>query len=403
MAVPWHARQVKPDTLRTALAGEGGRVEWKESARDGDEILRAVCALANDLGETGETGILIVGVDKHGRPVGADASDAALTKLSDRLRSTKILPHPSCDVEVVDHVGVKLVIVTVAPYAVPPVVKVDGVPWVRVGPSTHRASEADLARLGERRPEPRLPFDLRSLPGTQTEDLDLERLRMEYSANLGLVEAKDEFPQLEPWLRQREIVKYRDGAWRPTGAGILVYGTDPQGYIPGAVVEFTRYAGDTIDAPVVSRKTISGRLPDQLEGLWTQLQANLVSVSAPAQGVRTPYVAEYPLEALKELARNLVQHRMYDGTNAPSRVSWFEDRIEMTNPGGPFGQASEGEFGAHSDYRNPTVTRLLVDLGYVERLGRGVQRVRALLSSNGNAPLEVETDGYTTLVVRRRR
>jgi ATP-dependent DNA helicase RecG len=393
---------MRPEDLAAALAGEGERVEWKQSARDGDEILGAVCALANDLGDTGLKGFLVIGLDKHGQVVGADASDAALTKLSDRLRSTKILPHPSCGIEVVPNQGKALVVVAVAPYAVPPVVKVDGVAWVRVGPSTRRANEADLARLHERRPEARLPFDLRGVVGARVDDLELETLRMEYGASLGLATSREEFPQLEPWLRQRDIVRRRDGGWEPTGAGLLVYGMDPQSYVPGAIVEFTRYAGDSIGAPIISRKTISGRLPDQLEGTWTQLQANLVSVAAPADGVRSPYVPEYPLEALKELARNLVQHRMYEGTNAPSRVTWFDDRIEMTNPGGPFGQANEGEFGEHSDYRNPTITRLLVDLGYVERLGRGVQRVRALLAANGNPGLDVETDGFTTVVVRRR-
>jgi ATP-dependent DNA helicase RecG len=393
---------MKPEDLAAALAGEGERVEWKQSARDGDEILRAVCALANDLGDTGLKGFLVIGLDKRGQVVGVDASDAALTKLSDRLRSTKILPHPSCGIEVVANQGKTLIVIAVATYAVPPVVKVDGVPWVRVGPSTHRANEADLARLQERRPESRLPFDLKGVAGARVEDLELETLRMEYGASLGLAASRDEFPPLEPWLRQRDVVRRRDGGWEPTGAGLLVYGTDPQSYVPGAIVEFTRYAGDSIEAPIISRKTVSGRLPDQLEGTWTQLQANLASVAAHADGVRSPYVPEYPLEALKELARNLVQHRMYEGTNAPSRVTWFEDRIEMTNPGGPFGQANEGEFGEHSDYRNPTMTRLLVDLGYVERLGRGVQRVRALLAANGNPGLDVETDGFTTVVVRRR-
>ncbi len=393
---------MKPEDLAAALAAEGDRVEWKQSARDGDEILRAVCALANDLGDSASPGFLVIGLDKRGQLVGTDASDATLTRLSDRLRSTKILPHPSCGIEVVQSGGKSLVVVSVAPYAVPPVIKVDGVAWVRVGPSTHRANDADLARLGERRPEVRLPFDLRAVGGARLDDLELDTLRMEYAAGIGAAASREDFPELEPWLRQRDIVKRRDGGWEPTGGGLLVYGIDPQGLLPGAIVEFTRYAGRSIDAPIVSRKTISGRLPDQLEGTWSQLQANLASVAAPQIGARTPYVEEYPLEALKELARNLVQHRMYDGTHAPSRLTWFEDRIEMTNPGGPFGQANQGEFGEHSDYRNPTVTRLLVELGYVERLGRGVQRVRALLAANGNPPLEVETDGFTTVVVRRR-
>ena len=39
-----------PDHLRKALAAESDRVEWKQSAHNADPILRAACALANDLG-----------------------------------------------------------------------------------------------------------------------------------------------------------------------------------------------------------------------------------------------------------------------------------------------------------------------------------------------------------------
>jgi ATP-dependent DNA helicase RecG len=156
-----------------------------------------------------------------------------------------------------------------------------------------------------------------------------------------------------------------------------------------------------VTARVVSRKLLSGTLGGQLGGLWAQLQANLADLPALPEGIRKPYVAEYPIDALKELARNMVQHRACEATNAPSRVSWYEDRVEFTNPGGPFGRAGEGEFGEHSDYRNPTITRLLVDQGYVEKLGRGVRLVRAQLARSGNPPLEVTTDGFTTVTVRR--
>ena len=74
------------------------------------------------------------------------------------------------------------------------------------------------------------------------------------------------------------------------------------------------------------------------------------------------------------------------------------DRIEFSNPGGPYGRASEGEFGGHSDYRNPGIIRLLANEGYVERLGRGI---RSQLKKNGNPDLRVETDGYTRVIVER--
>nr|VFK60683.1 MAG: Putative ATP-dependent DNA helicase recG C-terminal [Candidatus Kentron sp. UNK]VFK69829.1 MAG: Putative ATP-dependent DNA helicase recG C-terminal [Candidatus Kentron sp. UNK] len=74
--------------------------------------------------------------------------------------------------------------------------------------------------------------------------------------------------------------------------------------------------------------------------------------------------------------------------------------IAFSNPGGPFGHASEGEFGNTSDYRNPIITSKLVEKGYIQRLGRGIRRVRQLLAKNGNSPLEAETDGFTRVIVR---
>jgi ATP-dependent DNA helicase RecG len=93
---------------------------------------------------------------------------------------------------------------------------------------------------------------------------------------------------------------------------------------------------------------------------------------------------------------------LYEGTNAPARVEWFTDRVVFSNPGGPFGRASEDAFGEHSDYRNPRLTGGLLELGYVQRLGRGVRRIEKQLRANGNPPLLVETDGFTSITVRRR-
>jgi ATP-dependent DNA helicase RecG len=326
-------------------------VEWKQSAKSAD-VLPSVCALANDLGGLGEAGYLALGVDDTGRAVGEDTSDEAVQRLANRLTSTKILPNPSCNIEVASHQGKGILVVRIAPYPVPPVVKVDGVPWIRVGTTTRRASEADLLRLNERRHEHRLPFDLRGSPTADLDDLDLALLRSEYAAAQTGDEDLDTFPRLEQWLVQRDIARRHKTTWVPTHAGLLLYGVDPQAHLPGALVELARYAGPDRDSTVVFRKTISGRLPGQLDALWSQLLANLTAVPGLAAGVRTPYVDEYPMDALKELARNMVQHRPYEGTHAPSRVSWFEDRVELSNPGGPFGQASEGELGAHSDYRN---------------------------------------------------
>jgi ATP-dependent DNA helicase RecG len=238
------------------------------------------------------------------------------------------------------------------------------------------------------------------------EDLDLHLLRAKHAAaRVGDDDDDTEtFPSLEAWLTQHQLGRPVSGVWRPNPAALLLYGVSPQSWLPGATVEFVRYAGTDVDSDIVARKTITGTLADQLEGIWTQLNAHLrlIPDHDGKAGMVERFVPEYPLEALKELARNLVQHRLYESTHAPGRVEWYADRIEISNPGGPFGRASEGELGEHSDYRNPIITAGLVEMGYVQQLGRGVRRVRLLLERNGNPPLEVEKDGFTRVAVRRR-
>lgn len=386
---------------------ETDRIEWKRSPQDSDGILRAVCALANDLGGNGAPGRLVIGLDKDGARRGVDAErlDQLQQDLSSRLRSTKIQPTPSFDISVdTGDDRINLLVITIIPYPVPPVVMVDGVAWVRQGSSTRRATQADLLRLNERRPEHSQPFDLRPIAAASLEDLSLGLLRAKYEAER--VDDLDEetFPGLEQWLTQHQLGRTLAGTWHPNPAALLLFGVSPQSWLPGAKVEFVRYAGQDIDSEVVARKTVTGTLADQLEGVWAQMSAHLASVPdhQGRDSIVERYLPQYPIDALKELARNLVQHRLYEGTHAPGRIEWFSRHIELSNPGGPFGRASEGEFGEHSDYRNPIVTAGLVDLGYVQQLGRGVRRVRLLLARNGNPPLEIETDGFTRLVLRAR-
>lgn len=397
---------MSPEELRQLLVREDERLEWKRSSRDVSELLQAVCALANDLGNTRRPGVLLIGVEKNGAVSGVEARGSELDNeqriLSDRLRSVKLWPTPSFDIHIVEYEGKNVFAVQVAPYAVPPIVTVDAVAWVRQGSTTRRATEADIQRLRERRPENHHPFDLRPWHGATLADLNQRPLEKMYEDAREEVEDQDTFPSLESWLTQVQLGTEVRGTWTPNPAALLLFGSNPQSFFPGATVEYVRYAGADFDAPVAWRKSVTGSLPQQLDTLWVQMSSQIVAVPGASEGVRSPFFPEYPLEALKELARNLVQHRLYEGTHAPGRIEWFDDRIEFSNPGGPFGRASEGDFGTHSDYRNPTITDWLVQLGYVEQLGRGIRRVHRLLEKNHNPRLEVATDGFTRLTVRRR-
>ena len=141
------------------------------------------------------------------------------------------------------------------------------------------------------------------------------------------------------------------------------------------------------------------------EGVDELLQAhNQIGVTFTATLVeeRRP---EYPLAALQQLIRNAVMHRNYDGTNAPVRVYWFEDRIEIHSPGGPYGQVNRGNFGQPyaSDYRNPHLAEAMKNLGFVQRFGVGIATAQNELNRNGNPPAEFDVQPASVLAVVRRR
>jgi ATP-dependent DNA helicase RecG len=101
--------------------------------------------------------------------------------------------------------------------------------------------------------------------------------------------------------------------------------------------------------------------------------------------------------------RNAVMHRTYESTNAPVRVTWFDDRVEVQSPGGPFGLVAVESFGQPglTDYRNPTLAGVLAQLGFVQRFGVGIQVAQQALEANGNPPLDLEaTPTHVNVVVR---
>ena len=98
-------------------------------------------------------------------------------------------------------------------------------------------------------------------------------------------------------------------------------------------------------------------------------------------------------------------HRTYENTNAPVRVYWFDDRIEVINPGGPFGAVTRENFGRPgiTDYRNPNLASAMKVLGFVQRFGIGIQTARGELRRNGNPDLVFQVEPTTVLATVRRR
>lgn len=175
--------------------------------------------------------------------------------------------------------------------------------------------------------------------------------------------------------------------------------------MPGAYIQFLRIQGRELSDPIVDELLIAGPISDTLRRIDDKLAShNRTSVditSGPVEQRRS----SYPLAALQQLVRNAVMHRTYEETNAPSRVYWYDDRIEITSPGGPFGSVTQQNFGEPgvADYRNPNLAEALRVLGFVQRYGAGIAIARRELEANGNPPPEFRAlPSHVTAIVRAR-
>jgi ATP-dependent DNA helicase RecG len=96
-------------------------------------------------------------------------------------------------------------------------------------------------------------------------------------------------------------------------------------------------------------------------------------------------------------------HRNYEGTNSPVRVTWFDDRVEVLSPGGPYGTVTASNFGQPgvTDYRNPAIAEAFRAYHFVEKFGMGFELVRHSLVRNGNPPLEIQAiDAFVNVTIK---
>jgi len=109
---------------------------------------------------------------------------------------------------------------------------------------------------------------------------------------------------------------------------------------------------------------------------------------------------EIPETVFKEAIINSLSHRDYYEKGAVTTVEVFDDRIEISNPGGLL-TAIMHEFGKRSMSRNPLVFGLFDRMHLVEKIGSGVPRMKELMEANGLTAPEYRLEGMFTIALRR--
>jgi ATP-dependent DNA helicase RecG len=298
-----------------------------------------------------------------------------------------ILPLPSMTVERRIIFGCELALIVVHPSDSPPV-RFKGRCWVRTGPRRSIASAQDERILNEKRRHRDLPFDLHPIQHARVSDLNRRLFEEEYLTNAVAADVLEKNQRsYEERLATCRMIESVDHPI-PTVTGCLVIAKRTRDLIACAYIQFLRIDGTTLTDPIQDAEDIDGPLGEVISRIDQKLEAHIKTAidltSGPVE-VRKP---DYPSVALQQFIRNAVMHRAYEATNAPIRITWFNDRIEIQNPGGPYGQVTKLNFGKPgvTDYRNPHLAEAMKVLGYVQRFGVGIQLAQESLRKNGNPP-----------------
>ncbi len=384
---------------------ESDLVERKERwAGDAPKQCReAVCAFANDLSGYGKQGVLFVGVRDDGTPSNLPIDDQLLRALSDIRTDGQILPLPTLYVEKRTLFGVDVAVVSVTPSATPPV-SCKGRIHVRWGHGRGIATAQDERMLHEKRRHRDRPFDVQPMPSATLADLSRSAFLDTYLpaavAAVGL-DANDR--TFEQCLAASKMIVSVDEP-TPTVLGILTIGTRTREFLPGAYVQFLRIAGTSPSDPIADETMIDGTIGEVIRRVDAVIAAHNRTAVYITSGTLERHTLQYPPAALQQLVRNAIMHRTYESTNTPVRITWYDDRIDMVSPGGPFGVVTQRNFGnpGVADYRNPNLAEALRVLGFVQRFGVGIATARRELEKNANSPLtfSVEPTSIGVTVVR---
>ncbi|GAA3917233.1 transcriptional regulator [Chitinophaga oryziterrae] len=373
---------------------ETDSVEKTISLTNRDKFGEAICSFCNDLAGNRKPGYLIIGVHDDGKIAGISVDERFLQLLMDFRTDGRIVPPPAMTVKKFTFDEGDIAVVEVQPSHVPPV-RFNGKVCVRVGPRKSIANEAEERILSEKRSSFVRSFDTLPCYGSDLEDLSVDIFKLSYlptAIDRETLEANG-----REIKQQLSSLKFYDPkADMPTHAGILLFGKNPLFYLPGSYVQYVRFVGTDEVSDFDFEYRFHGDLTTQMRVMDDFIKSQIAKRVQVKLGEE--YSSIYPASAIQELLYNAIIHRDYQ-SNAPIKFYEFSDRIEITNPGGLYGDARPENFPNKNDYRNPTLAEAAKNLGFINSFNVGVKRAIAALIKNGSPEPRFIVDQATSFGV----
>lgn len=193
-----------------------------------------------------------------------------------------------------------------------------------------------------------------------------------------------------------------DSERRLTVAGLLVAGREEalRKYLPGHESVYLRMQSDTAyDKRVDSARPLLAVLEQ-----FTQAVEPHNRIVTLKFGLFHFEIPDFPEEVYREALLNAFTHRDYERT-APVYLRHFNDRLEISSPGGFAGDVYPGNILGHEPVsRNRLLAEMLQKVRLVERAGMGVKRMYHILLSYGKEPPSYESGSdYVRVTLRSGR
>ena len=366
------------------------RQAFKNQVRDARE---AVVAFANASG-----GLLVLGVADRKRTRsdaihGVGDLDASSLR-RDIYDGTE--PHILVEVDELLEPEGRLLVVRVPP-GLPPHTTTDGVARVRIGKDSKPLTGSNLAQLFVTRSGRDVTAEV--LPDVEPADLGPEqvlRLRQTLATDgsrRGLVSLGDG--------ELLDALGLTSGS-KVTLAAVLLLGNRSAlaRWAPRHELIFTRQQGPTrYDV----RRDLRGPLLEVLEEVQRLLEANLLLHTGDLAGFRQMELPDISWWAAREAVLNAVVHRDYF-LHQSIHISLYDDRVEITSPGGFIGGVTSDNVLRHPPVRrNPLLADVLQAIGMVNRAGLGVDRIyEELLAMGKDLPRYDADESHVRLILPTR-
>lgn len=392
--------------LERIANGENSCIEFMRDDCHPEELATAMAALLNLKG-----GVIFLGVENDGRISGLGRSGGTteewVMSIIREILHPSIAPLWTC-MEVADGKEIGVIELDTASPEKPYKAK-RGRNWVsftRVGSTSQQSTREEERRLyqagGSLRHEikPVLDFGL--------EHFDLDRVENYFQDVLErTVPPWEDFESWWPLMLDSGLLVSVADDFRPSVAGLLLFGKNPNRRLPQAGVTAAAFPGSQKDYNTVDEERIRGPLVPRVSGRGVVVEAGVIDRAvdfvkrnmgsvAWIEDARRIQKTAFPTDAVREAIVNAVTHRdyLYEGTDI--EISLYCDRMEVISPGQlPNGVTVEKmSNGVVSVARNKMLREILRDYGYGAHCGAGVRDriIGSVRHHNETEPDLVEDD-----------